>query len=86
MHDLVIGLFIHRVEFGALLNLSMNGKKSPHPSPLPKGEGIGILAPFSLGRRAGLRRERSAERDEGQSLLHSATPNLVCSFNLKQHI
>jgi hypothetical protein len=57
----------------ALLNRSMNGKKSPHPCPL--GEGIGILALFSPGRRAGLRRERSAERDEGQSLLHSGTPN-----------
>jgi hypothetical protein len=51
----------------------MNGKKSPLPSPLPRGEAIGILAPFSLERRAGLQRERSAERDEGQSLLHSAT-------------
>ncbi|MCY7322904.1 MAG: hypothetical protein LH660_14160 [Phormidesmis sp. CAN_BIN36] len=38
-----------------------------HPSPLPKGEGTRVLAPFSPGRRAG---------DEGISYLHSATPNL----------
>ena len=37
----------------------------PHPSPLPKGEGTGVLAPFSSGRRVG---------DEGDSSLGSATP------------
>ncbi|MCY7324052.1 MAG: hypothetical protein LH660_20190, partial [Phormidesmis sp. CAN_BIN36] len=46
----------------------------PHPSPLPKGEGTGFLAPFSLGRRVG---EGFAPlREEGNSYLHSATPNL----------
>ena len=49
----------------ALLNCRMNRKSSPHPSPLPKGEGTGILAPFSLGRRVG---------DEGKSSPGSATP------------
>ncbi|MCY7320583.1 MAG: hypothetical protein LH660_01980 [Phormidesmis sp. CAN_BIN36] len=43
----------------------MNCQIRPHPSPLPKGEGTGFLAPFSLGRRVG---------DEGNSYLHSATP------------
>ncbi|MCY7320867.1 MAG: hypothetical protein LH660_03470, partial [Phormidesmis sp. CAN_BIN36] len=37
----------------ALLNGAMNCKIRPHPHPLPKGEGTRILAPFSLGRRAG---------------------------------
>jgi hypothetical protein len=41
------------------------------------GEGIRIPAPFSFGRRAGLRRERSAERDEDKSLLYSAVPNFT---------
>ncbi|MCY7324124.1 MAG: hypothetical protein LH660_20565 [Phormidesmis sp. CAN_BIN36] len=43
----------------------MNCQIRPHPSPLPKGEGTGFLAPFSPGRRVG---------DEGNSYLHSATP------------
>ncbi|MCY7322402.1 MAG: hypothetical protein LH660_11535 [Phormidesmis sp. CAN_BIN36] len=43
----------------------MNRQIRPHPSPLPKGEGTRLLAPFSLGRRVG---------DEGNSYLHSATP------------
>jgi hypothetical protein len=43
-------------------------KKDPHPSPLPRGEGIRIPAPFSLGRRAG---------DEGKALPYSAVPNPV---------
>ncbi|MCY7323427.1 MAG: hypothetical protein LH660_16875 [Phormidesmis sp. CAN_BIN36] len=30
----------------------MNRQIRPHPSPLPKGEGTRLLAPFSLGRRA----------------------------------
>ncbi|MCY7320305.1 MAG: hypothetical protein LH660_00485 [Phormidesmis sp. CAN_BIN36] len=44
----------------------------PHPSPLPKGEGTRVLAPFSLGRRVG---EGFAPlREEGISYLHSAMP------------
>ncbi|MCY7320318.1 MAG: hypothetical protein LH660_00555 [Phormidesmis sp. CAN_BIN36] len=43
----------------------MNHQIRPHPSPLPKGEGTKLLAPFSLGRRVG---------DEGNSYFHSATP------------
>ncbi|MCY7322556.1 MAG: hypothetical protein LH660_12345, partial [Phormidesmis sp. CAN_BIN36] len=44
----------------------------PHPSPLPKGEGTRLLAPFSLGRRVG---EGFAPlREEGDSYFHSATP------------
>ncbi|MCY7321662.1 MAG: hypothetical protein LH660_07635 [Phormidesmis sp. CAN_BIN36] len=31
----------------------MNCQIRPHPSPLPKGEGTGFLAPFSPGRRVG---------------------------------
>ncbi|MCY7323352.1 MAG: hypothetical protein LH660_16485, partial [Phormidesmis sp. CAN_BIN36] len=43
-----------------------------HPSPLPKGEGTRLLAPFSLGRRVG---EGFAPlREEGDSYFHSATP------------
>ncbi|MCY7323003.1 MAG: hypothetical protein LH660_14675 [Phormidesmis sp. CAN_BIN36] len=50
----------------------MNRQILPHPSPLPKGEGTGFLAPFSLGRRVG---EGFAPlREEGNSYLHSATP------------
>jgi hypothetical protein len=30
----------------ALLNLGMNCTIYPHPSPLPKGEGTRVLAPF----------------------------------------
>jgi hypothetical protein len=30
----------------ALLNLSMNRNKGPHPSPLPTGAGISLLAPY----------------------------------------
>jgi hypothetical protein len=48
-----------------LLNSDMNHNIRPHPSPLPSGEGIRFLAPFSCGRRVG---------DEGNSSLHSATP------------
>ncbi|MCY7276317.1 MAG: sensor histidine kinase [Phormidesmis sp. CAN_BIN44] len=56
----------------ALLNRSMKHRFYPHPSPLPKGEGTGILAPFSPGRRVG---EGFAPlREEGISYLHSATP------------
>ena len=60
----------------ALLNRSMKHRFYPHPSPLPKGEGTGILAPFSPGRRVG---------DEGISYLHSATPEisqLVIQYSL----
>jgi hypothetical protein len=39
--------------------------KGPLPLPLPTVEGIGILDPFSLERRAG---------DEGKSSFYSATP------------
>ncbi|MCY7324309.1 MAG: hypothetical protein LH660_21530, partial [Phormidesmis sp. CAN_BIN36] len=47
----------------------------PHPSPLPKGEGTRVLAPFSLGRRVG---EGFAPlREEGISYLHSAMPEVV---------
>ncbi|MCY7322244.1 MAG: hypothetical protein LH660_10720 [Phormidesmis sp. CAN_BIN36] len=50
----------------------MNCQIRPHPSPLPKGEGTGCLAPFSPGRRVG---EGFAPlREEGNSYLHSATP------------
>jgi hypothetical protein len=42
---------------------------SPHPSPLPEGEGTRLLAPFSLGRRVG---------DEGNSDLNSAMPISFC--------
>ncbi|MCY7323850.1 MAG: hypothetical protein LH660_19120 [Phormidesmis sp. CAN_BIN36] len=57
----------------ALLNPDRNCQIRPHPSPLPKGEGIGFLAPFSPGRRVG---EGFAPlREEGNSYLHSATPN-----------
>jgi hypothetical protein len=35
----------------ALLNLRMNRKKGPHPSPLSTGEGISLLGPLSLRRR-----------------------------------
>ncbi|MCY7323880.1 MAG: hypothetical protein LH660_19290 [Phormidesmis sp. CAN_BIN36] len=46
----------------------------PHPSPLPKGEGTRVLAPFSMGRRAG---EGFAPlREEGISYLHSAMPQI----------
>ncbi|MCY7323453.1 MAG: hypothetical protein LH660_17010, partial [Phormidesmis sp. CAN_BIN36] len=49
----------------------------PHPSPLPKGEGIGFLAPFSPGRRVG---EGFAPlREEGNLYLHSATLKTVTS-------
>jgi hypothetical protein len=41
---------------------------SPHPSPLPEGEGTRLLAPFSLGRRVG---------DEGNPDLNSAMPVLL---------
>gem|GEM_PF-3226697 len=37
----------------ALLNRSLKHRFHPHPSPLPNGEGTGVLAPFSLGRRVG---------------------------------
>jgi len=60
----------------ALLNRSMKHRFYPHPSPLLKGEGTGILAPFSLGRGVG---------DEGISYLHSATPEisqLVIQYSL----
>ncbi|MCY7323495.1 MAG: hypothetical protein LH660_17235 [Phormidesmis sp. CAN_BIN36] len=51
----------------------MNRQIRPHPSPLPKGEGTRLLAPFSLGRRVG---EGFAPlREEGNSYFHSATPN-----------
>jgi len=43
----------------------MNSSICPHPSPLPKGEGTRVPAPFSLGRRVG---------DEGKSYIDSATP------------
>ncbi|MCY7321108.1 MAG: hypothetical protein LH660_04740 [Phormidesmis sp. CAN_BIN36] len=46
----------------------MNRQIRPHPSPLPKGEGTRLLAPFSLGRRVG---------DEGDSYFHSATPQIL---------
>ncbi|MCY7321135.1 MAG: hypothetical protein LH660_04875, partial [Phormidesmis sp. CAN_BIN36] len=47
----------------------------PHPSPLPKGEGTRLLAPFSLGRRVG---EGFAPlREEGDSYFHSATPDYL---------
>ncbi|MCY7324386.1 MAG: hypothetical protein LH660_21945 [Phormidesmis sp. CAN_BIN36] len=50
----------------------MNRQIRPHPSPLPKGEGTRLLAPFSLGRRVG---EGFAPlREEGNSYFHSATP------------
>ncbi|MCY7321541.1 MAG: hypothetical protein LH660_07005 [Phormidesmis sp. CAN_BIN36] len=53
----------------------MNCQVRPHPSPLPKGEGTGLLAPFSLGRRVG---EGFAPlREEGNSYLHSATPRFL---------
>ena len=56
----------------ALLNLGMIRQIHPHPSPLPKGEGTRLLAPFSLERRVG---EGFAPlREEGNSYLHSATP------------
>ncbi|MCY7321665.1 MAG: hypothetical protein LH660_07650 [Phormidesmis sp. CAN_BIN36] len=52
----------------------MNRQIRPHPSPLPKGEGTRLLAPFSLGRRVG---EGFAPlREEGNSYFHSATPSL----------
>ncbi|MCY7323562.1 MAG: hypothetical protein LH660_17595 [Phormidesmis sp. CAN_BIN36] len=44
----------------------------PHPSPLPKGEGTRVLAPFSLGRRVG--KALAPLREEGISCLHSAMP------------
>ncbi|MCY7322535.1 MAG: hypothetical protein LH660_12240 [Phormidesmis sp. CAN_BIN36] len=53
----------------------MNRQIRPHPSPLPKGEGARLLAPFSLGRRVG---EGFAPlREEGgDSYFHSATPEI----------
>ncbi|MCY7324448.1 MAG: hypothetical protein LH660_22270 [Phormidesmis sp. CAN_BIN36] len=51
----------------------MNCQIRPHPSPLPKGEGTGFLAPFSSGRRVG---EGFAPlREEGNSYLHPAPRN-----------
>ena len=52
---------------GGVAELGMNAKIPPALSPLPKGEGIGVLAPFCLGRRVG---------DKGKSSAYSATPKM----------
>ncbi|MCY7323673.1 MAG: hypothetical protein LH660_18180 [Phormidesmis sp. CAN_BIN36] len=53
----------------------MNCKICPHPHPLPKGEGTRILAPFSLGRRAG---EGFAPlREEGVFILRFSNAKIV---------
>jgi hypothetical protein len=60
----------------------MNCQIRPHPSPLPKGEDTGFLAPFSLGRRVG---EGFAPlREEGNSYLHSAMPNFLEQLDREQ--
>ncbi|MCY7323802.1 MAG: hypothetical protein LH660_18870 [Phormidesmis sp. CAN_BIN36] len=51
----------------------MNRQIRPHPSPLPKGEGTRLQAPFSLGRRVG--EGFALLPEEGNSYFHSATPN-----------
>ena len=56
----------------ALLNLGMIRQIHPHPSPLPKGEGTRLLAPFSPGRRVG--EALAPLREEGNSYPYSATP------------
>ncbi|MCY7320817.1 MAG: hypothetical protein LH660_03205 [Phormidesmis sp. CAN_BIN36] len=58
----------------------MNRQIRPHPSPLPKGEGTRLLAPFSPRRRVG---EGFAPlREEGNSYFHSATPKKLLPLSV----
>ncbi len=62
----------------ALLNRSLKHRFYPHPSPLPDGEGTGVLAPFSIREKGW--RGLAPPREEGISSLHSATPPILHRF------